>query len=80
MDYQEKDYEASYQEIFKNENSWTSISDKLNRMQDDPDVDQYRCLFCNELIYAVTSGYTLRLNLWLIFLFLHHYNSTIYGQ
>ena len=52
MDYQEKDYEASYQEIFKNENSWTSISDKLNRMQDDPDVDQYRCLFCNELIYV----------------------------
>jgi hypothetical protein len=47
MDYQEKDYAAIYQEIFKDEDSWSSVSEKLNQMQGGPDVDHFRCLFCN---------------------------------
>ena len=49
--------EALYQKQFPDGMTWEGISNKLARMHDEY-TDELRVVFCNQLLYQISSGYT----------------------
>ena len=49
--------EALYQKRFPDGMTWEGISNKLARMHDEY-TDELRVVFCNQLLYQISSGYT----------------------
>ena len=49
--------EALYQKRFPDGMTWEEISNKLARMHDEY-TDELRVVFCNQLLYQISSGYT----------------------
>lgn len=46
-----------YNEAFKDVINLYEISDRLKKMEEDPDIDGLRSSYCNEILYAITGGF-----------------------
>ena len=47
-----------YDSLFPAGTLFSDISAKLERMDGQPDVEALRVIYCNQILYAITSGYT----------------------
>lgn len=46
-----------YEDLFRDVKNLYEISDRLKEMEKDPDIEELRSLYCNEILYIITGGF-----------------------